>query len=372
MHCIRRKALKHCHQAHLSDYANSRTVQTLKPSRFICSAVPAPDALTSPSYSSSSSLSVFEDEYAHLRSGVSKSHARPPALQGLQGHPPVYLPELVFSSDGNKHEPALYSSRDPELHNADGPEPGNSGEGEISDQEWEIRTGRAIYTLQQTLPDFFSTGLISSLETPLVAGRANGKDGAEEGIYSRNIRLSYTPPNPLPSPFPRTLHIEGHPLYMASSVFVRHTLNALYTDLRVTLRRVRVHGPRSSNGPSSQSGSASLPGLPDQPPGPEGASRPHRSIREKSLFIGLDVSGVARVTGERGGWEVNSTYVFSPLTGLIHAHIVDSIEPAPHQAVFGALRAALAKLKLGLAVGPGREGTGASGVARTEGCARRL
>jgi len=96
-------------------------------------------------------------------------------------------------------------------------------------------------------------------------------------------------------------------------------------------------------------------------------------MREKSLFVGLEVSGVARVSGARGGWEVNSTYVFSPFTGLIHAHIVESIEPAPHQAVFDALRAALAKLKLGLAGGPGREGTdaGASGVARSEGAGRR-
>ncbi|OCH83832.1 hypothetical protein OBBRIDRAFT_799584 [Obba rivulosa] len=265
------------------------------------------------------------------------------------------------------------SPRQHESQNGGSPEPEHPGEPEISDQEWEIRTGRAIYILQQTLPDFFSTGLVSSLETPIVAGRENWKDDTEEGIYSRNIRLSYTPPSPLPAPLPRTLHIEGLPLYMASSVFVRHTLNALYTDLRVTLRRVRVHGPRTgTNGSSLAGGPASLPGLSDQSPGPEGAARARRSVREKSLFVGLDVSGVARVSGERGGWEVNSTYVFSPHTGLIYAHIVDSIEPAPHQAVFGALRAALAKLKLGLAGGPGREGTGASGVARSQETSGRL
>ncbi|KAH9949738.1 hypothetical protein B0H21DRAFT_88273 [Amylocystis lapponica] len=228
------------------------------------------------------------------------------------------------------------------------PEPDRTGE--ISDQEWEIRTGRAIYILQQTLPDFFSTGLVTSLETPVLApGRdAQQRDDAVESIYSPRIRLTYTPLVPLPTPFPRTLHIEGLSMYMASSAFVRHTLNALYTDLHVVLRRVRVHGPPAAGaGPS--------PGLAGVDP-PRGK---HRSMREKSLFVGLAVEGVARVSGVRGGWEVNSTYTFSPLTGLVQQHTVDSIQPAPHQAVLDALRAALGKLGLG------GEGTGASGVCRS-------
>ncbi|KAF9808685.1 hypothetical protein IEO21_07797 [Rhodonia placenta] len=61
-------------------------------------------------------------------------------------------------------------------------------------------------------------------------------------------------------------------------------------------------------------------------------------------------------------WEIrtdrHSTYAFSPVSGLIHQHTIDSIEPAPHQAVFDALRGALCKL--GLADGPGRESPGAA------------
>lgn len=143
--------------------------------------------------------------------------------------------------------------------------------------------GRAIYILQQTLPDFFETGLISSLALPSVsspaapaasawslpwltlglapkrssagADSANGKgkgkvEDAEESIYSPRVRLMYTPPTPLPAPFPQTLSIEGLHLYIASSIFVRHTLNALNTDLRVELRRIRVFGSRDSNGTS--------------------------------------------------------------------------------------------------------------------------
>lgn len=37
---------------------------------------------------------------------------------------------------------------------------------------------------------------------------------------------------------------------------------------------------------------------------PEHSTLNHRSTRERSLFIGLSVSGFARVSGARGGWEV--------------------------------------------------------------------
>ncbi|KZT64807.1 hypothetical protein DAEQUDRAFT_732163 [Daedalea quercina L-15889] len=247
------------------------------------------------------------------------------------------------------------------------PEPEQNGN-EISDQEWEIRTGRAIDILQQTLPDFFQTGLITALETPIIGRKhdsasngAGGKDLHWEGrttqpdvesIYSRYIRLSYTPPHPLPAPFPRTFTIEGSALYLASSAFVRHTLNALYTDLQVNITRARIVGGRGSGGGKShqkQGGNA-----------PRVQGEQH-SLREKSLFISLNVSGIARVSGVHGGWDVNSTYTFSPLTGLIHLHKIDSIEPAPSQAVFDALRAALAKLGL-----TGGDGSQAPGAVRTQ------
>lgn len=166
----------------------------------------------------------------------------------------------------------------------------------------------------------------------------------------------------------------GLPLYMASSVFVRHTLSALYTDLRVELQRITIHGPRSSSGSSA----THCPEL-DVP----GDLHRHqhgeiRSIRKKSLFIGLMVHGTNRVSKAQGGWQVyvpyhfvttlvtdrfyysNSTYTFSPATGLIHLHFVNSIHPAPHQAFFDALQAALSKIGLG-----GAQGAGEGGVART-------
>ncbi len=247
--------------------------------------------------------------------------------------------------------------------------------------------GRAIYVLQQTLPSFFATGLITSPDTS--PGSETGGEEEELSIYSPSIRLEYRPPTPFPPPFPRTVHVEGKlfgriyywvqepyvsnsglPLYLASSVFVRHTLSALYTDLRVELQRITVHGPRSSC-----STDCPEPGVPADPR--QSQRGEIRSIREKSLFIGLMVHGTNRVSKAQGGWQVyvfhhiatlvteqrccsNSTYTFSPTTGLIHLHVVNSIYPAPHQAFFNALQAALSKIGLG-----GTQGAGEGGMART-------
>jgi hypothetical protein len=37
----------------------------------------------------------------------------------------------------------------------------------------------------------------------------------------------------------------------------------------------------------------------------------------------------------------DSTHTFSPKTGLIHMHRIDSIRPEPHQTAYNALRASL-------------------------------
>ncbi|KAJ7653286.1 hypothetical protein DFH06DRAFT_1282556 [Mycena polygramma] len=227
---------------------------------------------------------------------------------------------------------------------------------EISDREWELRTGRAIYVIQQTLPDFFNTGLVTSIDKSTGSPRqanssplANANpldyhatpDEDVDSIYSPNVRLSYTPPVPLPAPFPKTLNIEGMPMYLASSVFVRHTLNALYSDLKVTLNKVTVN---------------------NLPPGGDAAvQQQRRKNRDKSLFVGLSATGVARVSGAVGEWEVNSTYTFSPITGLIHIHTVNSIHPAPHQAVYDALRASLGNVfGAGAVKAPRNSGPGVS------------
>jgi hypothetical protein len=119
------------------------------------------------------------------------------------------------------------------------PDPEKNQPPEISDQDWELRTGeshqfrknqadlggtgRAITALQETLPEFFDKGLVTSVNKSTGIPRNSASLPAahinflepytisddDEPIYSSQIRLSYTPPLELPAPFPKTFHIEG-------------------------------------------------------------------------------------------------------------------------------------------------------------------
>ncbi|KAF8575374.1 hypothetical protein K439DRAFT_1641423 [Ramaria rubella] len=210
--------------------------------------------------------------------------------------------------------------------------PGSSqpgtGPGILPDEEWNLRAGRAIYTLKTTLPTFFETGLVSTVDgnadllnvascqaTPEEAGedQRSHAQHVSESIYAPNIRLSYTPPSTftLPSAFPKTLQVEGLPLYHASASFVRHTLSAFNTELHVDLCKLQV---RSSG------------------------------ARQRQIVIRTIVGGKSRLSGTRNEWDIHSTYTLSPHSGLIELHVVESIHPAPHVTFYDGLRSALARL----------------------------
>lgn len=218
--------------------------------------------------------------------------------------------------------------------------------------------------LQQTLPKFFSTGLVATnyhlplhMDTILGPGSdtlANSRGNSSnhplkeinsenEGIYSRSVRLEYTPPVALPAPFPRALHIEGLPLYVASSVFVRTTLNALYTDLAVNMLKVQVKDGAKARSKDRDAG--------------------ERRERDLAITIRLLVSGIGRLTlsSERAEWDVTSTYTFCPRTGFIILHTVNAIQPAPSETVYAAFQSTLSALSGGLGRGP----AGGKGVLST-------
>jgi len=187
----------------------------------------------------------------------------------------------------------------------------------VSDSEWNLRVGRASYILESTLPEFFNTGLITSSSSLNAHLQTNSDGESDATIYSKSICLTYTPPSPLPSPLPRTLRIEGLPLYQASAVFMRTSLLTLYADCAVNILRKNVISPAK---------------------------------REHKLQMTMCVTGQSRLTGAPAEWDVRCVYSFSPMTGLIYLHQVDSIDPAPHIHAYDALRLALAKV-LGIGVG---------------------
>ncbi|KAG6835704.1 hypothetical protein H0H93_015479 [Arthromyces matolae] len=298
----------------------------------------------------------------------------------------------------HEHDLGLRSARPPDSTGAEpntntnhSPEPHRPS---LTDQDWEIRTGRAIYVLQHTLPEFFHAGLVTSidrstgtprskatvqprsksssastsinskanfnfnsnpipiinanpLDTQVVDEKEDGDMSTSdtEGIYDSKVSLVYTPPVQLPPPFPSTLHIEGLPLYLASSVFIRHTLNALYVDLNLELKKIVVMTPPSGLGRSSSMSSSSARDIPGSitEPGQRQSNMKYGALksREKSVVIAFTVTGVSRVSGAVGE---SSTYTFSPISGLIYKHVVDEIYPAPHQAVYDSLRGSLGKV----------------------------
>ena len=166
-------------------------------------------------------------------------------------------------------------------------------------------TGRAIDTLQENYKTFFSTGLVSTSDpsdAPAIFHLNRSKEPtscAEGGIYSNRIKLEYTPPIALPSPFPRVLAVEGslnpYPLttahqfvvglhlYTASSTFVRHTLSAFYTNLEVDIRKVTVQTPTSV--------------LYDR-------KDDMRNNRKRSVTIGIGVMGQSRIGGKPAEWDM--------------------------------------------------------------------
>lgn len=166
--------------------------------------------------------------------------------------------------------------------------------------------GRTIDIIRNTLPDFFTLGLITQADKatgeakippPIVGSTplsdiAVLQDSSVDHLYSPTIRLSYTPPSRLPSPFPETLQVEGSKLYLASAMFVRHTLTALYSDISVVINKVEVKTEGKASRPAD-----------DALPVPRNKVS---TFREKTLFIRLTVYGRSRlgVSAPPAEWQV--------------------------------------------------------------------
>ncbi|KAF9070700.1 hypothetical protein BDP27DRAFT_1323269 [Rhodocollybia butyracea] len=207
---------------------------------------------------------------------------------------------------------------------------------------WDLETGDAFPARSlPSIPHLPSLPHLSDLPLPLPLPKpqkdTKQKDATRIPIFASEISLTYTPPTPLPHPFPRRLVLEGKSFYLASSVFIRHTLNTLYSDLGVTITKVAVSVPKTVSKSAEEAHPTPQPS----------ASRNSGYTREKSFYIALRVTGKSRVSGTVGQWEVRSTYTFSPFDAKIIHHTVNGIEPAPEKGVFDALYRALRMPSLG-------------------------
>lgn len=95
----------------------------------------------------------------------------------------------------------------------------------------------------------------------------------------------------------------GFPLYLASSVFVRHTMKAFYSDLQVELQKVVATKPTP--------------------------------LRERDLFIGVLIKGTMRVSGTKGQWVVcGSPSWFRMRTLTNKGSVIRDIASLPSQGKF--------------------------------------
>lgn len=197
----------------------------------------------------------------------------------------------------------------------------------VSDQEYNIRAGRAYDLLQATLPDFMRTGLVdyqyeqnsrSSGLTLLdvfkfraLLARGSGKEEEEdspsigEQVYDPIIHFQFRPaPASLASSASPTdeeaasLSFSGRSLYFASAHVLRHTLNVLFSDARIEVKKLRMECK---------------------------ADRPRV---EDILSVRIEFVGHARVTGQEHNYTLIFRYDIDSDTGRIVRHTVEKVEPA--------------------------------------------
>lgn len=187
--------------------------------------------------------------------------------------------------------------------------------------------GRAYDLLQATLPDFMRTGLVdyqydqnsrSSGLTLLdvftfkaLLARGYGEEEEEHGpstgeqVYDSVIHFQFRPaPASLASSASpndeeaASLSFSGRSLYFASAHVLRHTLNVLFSDARIEIKKLRMECK---------------------------ADRPRV---EDVLSVRMEFFGHARVTGQEHNYTLIFRYDIDSDTGRIVRHTVEKVEPA--------------------------------------------
>ncbi|EIW66606.1 hypothetical protein TREMEDRAFT_57761 [Tremella mesenterica DSM 1558] len=214
---------------------------------------------------------------------------------------PRRLEPIFFVSHRQNASSHLIQSRSPEkgkgreVDNGYGPTP--TGEAEVDDLEWDMRVAKAMLHLQDTLPLLFDPTQSSSSLFP-------------SDIFSKNVILK------LPSPLP--LKISSLSGYQMAFSIARNGMQALHTNLHTSLDRMSF-SPSPSFSPTLLRGTSDVSTLPK---------------RQKQIRVLLQIYGKPRLPPHKETiWHTSSMYSFSPYSGLINLHEVETIRPLPGEGV---------------------------------------
>ncbi|KGB78262.1 hypothetical protein I307_02576 [Cryptococcus deuterogattii 99/473] len=174
-------------------------------------------------------------------------------------------------------------------------------EEEVDDREWDMRVARAMIHLQETLPHFFNAEMTAATMLP-------------PDIYSQNMVLK------LPAPLP--LKISSLSGYSMAFSLTRNGMQALHTGLRSELERM-TFSPSSQDMRQEFRKAAVLH-----------AEKGFPSHRMKQIRVLVSVYGTLRLPPHKEAkWHTSSLYTFSPTSGLIVSHEVETIRPLPGEGV---------------------------------------
>lgn len=212
---------------------------------------------------------------------------------------------------------------------------GSRGRTRVSDQEYNVRVGRAFDLLRATMPDFMRTGLVDYHHTQ--ASQPNGltlldvftfralraKDAnintreteemtsaAADQVYDAAIHFRFCPAPPtntssiastepdLTEEEAASLSFSGRSLYFASAHVLRHTLNVLFANTRVEVKKIRME------------------------------CRGAKPRMDDVLHLRFEFTGNLRMTGQEHQYTLIFRYDFDSDTGRIIRHTVEKVEPA--------------------------------------------
>lgn len=312
---------------------------------------------------------------SHLPAGTATTASRL-SLRSSTTSTPTSSPLLLFSPSYPTKNDHPQSQPPPSTSPPSGPR--------VSDEEYQVRLGRAVSLLRATLEDFMRIGLVdydssnvagsssnSGLGLPaldrlglgaiLEALGASGRSRRAQteilpphlrnheehaAVYHPHIVFKFRPPtatteaegysSPAEAANDPLIRFSGRSLYFASAHVLRHALSALFSETRVSIESIKLHKGKDAGGDAESA---------PPPPANQSTSTPTTSAgRPATLLIRLSFSGAVRVTHQIHDYTVIFLYRFDEDTGMIVEHKVERIEPAPGKKIWAGLTAAFARL----------------------------